>query len=317
MKRCHEYDLKVYHSITDFAKVKNPVVTIGTYDGVHIGHQKIIARLKELASEIKGEVVLLTFHPHPRMVLFPEDHGLLLLNTPEEKIQLFDRFGIDHVIVHPFTKEFSRTSSTEFVRNILVNKIGMKKLVIGYDHHFGRNREGSYNELLELASVFNYDVEKIPEQDVHHIAVSSTKIRKALLEGDLKTAADFLGYNYSLTGTVVKGSQLGRKLGFPTANIEVKENYKLIPAKGIYAVNVFSDNGKYKGMLSIGHRPTIEVNGAMTIEANLFDFSNDLYGKNITVEFLNRLRDEVKFDSLDELIRQMERDKEDAMKVMK
>jgi riboflavin kinase/FMN adenylyltransferase len=309
--------LKVYQSIFEFFPVKNPVVTIGTYDGVHIGHQKIIARLKELASEIRGEVVLLTFHPHPRMVLFPEDHGLLLLNSLDEKIRLLEEFGIDHIIIHPFTKEFSRTSSTEFVRDILVNKIGMKKLVIGYDHHFGRNREGSYQELLELASVFNYEVEKIPEQDVHHIAVSSTKIRKALLEGDLHTASGFLGYNYSLTGTVVKGNQLGRKLGFPTANLELKEKFKLIPAKGIYAVKVFSNDEEYKGMLSIGHRPTIEVNGAMTIEVNLFDFNNDLYGKNITVEFLNRLRDEIKFDSLEDLVKQMEKDKSEAMKVLK
>lgn len=314
-------NLKIYSSIAEFSPVGKAVVTIGTFDGVHFGHQKIIARLKEIAQSVKGEVVLLTFFPHPRMVLFPGDHGLQLLNTMDEKILLLEKFGIDHLIVHPFSKEFSRTSSTEFVRDILVNKIGVKRLVIGYDHHFGRNREGSFEDLSELAPLYNFLVEKIPEEDVNHVAVSSTKIRNALLEGDVKTAHEFSGYYYSITGTVIEGKKIGKDLGYPTANIEVKEDYKLIPANGIYAVYVSLGknppvddlkNAKpelwMKGMMSIGTRPTFD-NGPRSIEVNIFDFDGNIYGKELTVSFISRIRDEKKFSSVDLLVKEIERDK--------
>ena len=310
--------MKVYKSIEDFVPLKNAVVTIGTFDGVHIGHQKIINRVNETAQKTGGESVVLTFFPHPRMVLYPDDHGLLLLNTLEEKKQLMEQYGVKQLIIHPFSKEFSRTSVTEYVRDILVNKIGTKKLVIGYDHHFGRNREGTLNDLQELGSVYGFDVEEIPEQDIHDVAVSSTKIRNSLLEGDVIAAKEFLGHDYSLSGTVVKGNELGRKLGFPTANINIPENYKLIPANGIYAVTVnLNENtgSEIPSMMSIGTRPTFD-NGQVTIEVNLLDFDRNIYGRHITVYFKHRLRDELKFNSADELIVQMKIDRENTLKLL-
>lgn len=312
--------MKIYNSLDEFSRIADAVVTIGTFDGVHKGHQKIIKRLVDLAAGINGQVVLLTFFPHPRMVLFPDDHGLQLLNTMEEKKQLLQKFGIQHLIIHPFSKEFSRTSSTGFVRDVLVNKIGTKKLVIGYDHHFGRNREGSFDDLQELAPVYNFEVEKIPEQDIHDVAISSTKIRNALLNGDIETAAEFSGYDYSLTGQVIHGDKRGRQLGFPTANIKVPENYKLIPANGVYAVNVriSGENGierKFNGALNIGVRPTFD-SGEKSIEVFIFDFDESIYGKQITVTIKARLRDEKKFNSIDELIEAMKNDVSRSRKIL-
>ncbi|MEO8148720.1 MAG: bifunctional riboflavin kinase/FAD synthetase [Bacteroidia bacterium] len=320
---CH---LKIYNSIDEFIPVNDAVVTIGTFDGVHIGHQKIISRLKEIASTINGEVVVLTFFPHPRMVLFPDDHGLQLLNTMEEKKILLEKYGVDHLIIHPFSKQFSRLSSTEFVRDILVNKIGVKKLVIGYDHHFGRNREGSFNELTDLAPIYNFEVEQIPEQDVHDVAVSSTKIRNALLDGEVHIATEFLGYEYSLTGNVAEGNKIGRELGFPTANIKVEENYKLIPANGVYAVRVEIGNSEKQqttnnkqqilsGALNIGTRPTFD-NGERSIEVFIFDFDKDIYGETITITFAERLREELKFPDKESLIAQMHKDVENTKLIL-
>jgi riboflavin kinase/FMN adenylyltransferase len=308
--------LNLYNSIDDFKPLSNAVVTIGTFDGVHIGHQKIINRVNELAKATGGESVVLTFFPHPRMVLYPDDHGLVLLNTLEEKKQLMKQYGVQHLIVHPFSQKFARTSVTEYIRDILVNKIGTKKLVIGYDHHFGRNREGSLLDLQELGIVYNYEVEEIPEQDIHEVAVSSTKIRNSLLEGNVAAAREFLGHDYSLTGIVVKGNELGRTLGFPTANIYVSENYKLIPAKGIYAVSVEIQNSVKReiGMMSIGTRPTFD-DGEISIEVNILNFEKNIYGERLTVFFKSRLRDELKFDSADALIVQMKKDKEDTLKL--
>lgn len=279
------------------------MVTIGTFDGVHKGHKKIISRLNEIVAANGGETCILTFFPHPRMVLFPDDHGLQLLNTISEKTQLFKENGIQHLIIHPFSREFSRISSTEFVRDILVNIIGTKKLVIGYDHHFGRNREGSITELNDLSQLYGFDVEQIPEQDVNDIAVSSTKIRNALLTGDVKTATDFLGYNYSLSGIVAHGKKIGNTIGFPTANIAITENYKLIPSHGVYAVDVKIEGDKkiYKGALNIGTRPTFD-NGEPSVEVYILDFNANIYSKKITVLFKEKIRDEKKFNSVDELI---------------
>ena len=302
--------------------MQNAVVTIGTFDGVHIGHQKIIKRVNESAKASGGESVVLTFFPHPRMVLYPDDHGLLLLNTLEEKKKLMEQYGVQHLIVHPFSQKFSRTSVTEYVRDILVNKIGTKKLVIGYDHHFGRNREGTLKDLQELGGVYNYEVEEIPEQDIHDVAVSSTKIRNSLLEGDVTAASEFLGHDYSLTGIVIKGKEIGRTLGFPTANIYISENYKLVPPKGIYAVTLEipsmkkdASSNREIGMLSIGTRPTFD-DGEISIEVNILNFEKNIYGERITVCFKSRLRDELKFDSADDLIKQMEKDKEQTLKLL-
>lgn len=301
--------MEVYHGIENFSRIAYPVVTTGTFDGVHMGHMTIINRLKEVAIKQKGETVLLTFFPHPRMVL-QEDNDLKLINTLDEKINLLEKAGIDHLIIHPFTKEFSRLTSLEFVRDLMVNKIGTKCLVIGYDHHFGRNREGSFEHLMEFGPLYGFDVEEIPAQDIDNVNVSSTKIRKALLEGDLKTANEYLTHPFSITGKVVSGAQNGRKLGFPTANIEVLERYKLIPAHGIYAVKVQIDYQIFKGMLNIGVRPTIaDADGKPTIEVNIFDFDEDIYGKQISVQLIDRIRAEEKFPSLDDLVKQMHLDK--------
>ncbi|MES2590283.1 MAG: bifunctional riboflavin kinase/FAD synthetase [Bacteroidota bacterium] len=306
--------MKVYTNIDDFKDIKNSIVTTGTFDGVHLGHQKIISRLKEAAKEENGETVLLTFYPHPRMVLFPEDNELKLLNTQEEKIELLRKYGVDHLIIYPFSKEFSRLTSVEFVRNILVNKIKTKRLVIGYNHHFGRNREGSFEHLKEYGPLYGFDVEEIPAKDIEHIEISSTKIRKALQTGDVKTAATFLGHFYSLSGKVVEGLKLGRTIGYPTANIVVEDMYKLIPADGIYAVQVQHKNSRYAGMLSIGNNPTVEGKGH-SIEVNIFDFNKDIYNEIITIYFIERLRDELKFNNLDELKVQLAKDEEDSMHI--
>lgn len=307
--------MKVYNQIEDFRNIKNPVVTTGTFDGVHLGHQKIISRLIDVAKEEQGETVLLTFYPHPRMVLFPDDNELKLLNTQQEKIRLLEKYGIDHLIIHPFTKEFSRLTSVEFVRNILVNSIHTKRLVIGYNHHFGRNREGSFEHLKEFGPVYGFDVEEIPAKDIDHIEISSTKIRQALQAGEVEVAATYLGHTYSVSGKVVQGKQLGRTIGYPTANILMEDKYKLIPADGVYAVKVELNGVMYQGMLNVGNNPTIEGKGR-SLEVNIFDFDQNIYGDEATIYFIERLRDEVKFNGLDELKAALAKDKVNALKIL-
>lgn len=307
--------MKVYYNINDLPPIKNAIVSQGTFDGVHLAHKKIIERLKQLAKQKNGETVLMTFEPHPRMVLFPTDHGLQLLSTLKEKIHLLEKTGIDHLLVIPFTKEFSRQSSEQFIRDILVNKLHTRTLVIGYDHRFGKNREGSFEHLKESSSLYGFEVEEIPEQDIDDIAVSSTKIRTALLNDDIITAKKYLGTNYVLEGTVVKGQQLGRTIGYPTANIEVDNAFKLIPADGVYAVWVWHNNVKYGGMLNIGNNPTIENKGR-SIEVNIFNFSIEIYGDNITIEFALKLRNEEKFNGLEALKNQLAIDKENTLKTL-
>lgn len=306
--------MKVYNDIAQFKGVKTPVVTSGTFDGVHVGHQRIIARLNEIAKQAGGETVLLTFYPHPRMVLFPDDNELKLLNTQEEKIRLLEKQGVDHLIIYPFTKKFSRLSSVNFIRDILVNNIGTKKLVIGYNHHFGRNREGSFEHMKEYGPVYGFDVEEIPAQDIDNVEISSTKIRKALLAGDVRTANLFLGYSYALTGKVIKGRQLGRTLGYPTANLGIPDKYKLIPANGIYVVEVNYGNKIYKGMMSIGLNPTVNNGTDRTIEVNILDFEKDIYGDDLTVSFIDKIRDEEKFENLEKLKLQLGKDKQQTLK---
>jgi riboflavin kinase/FMN adenylyltransferase len=308
--------VKIHYDLDSISELKHTAVTTGTFDGVHLGHKTIIDKLISVAKQIDGESVLLTFYPHPRMVLFPDDHQIRLLNTQSEKEQLLESCGIDHLVVVNFTKEFSRLSSLEFVRNILANKLKAKKLVIGYDHHFGRNREGSFAHLLEFGSLYGFEVEEIPAKDIDEVAVSSSKIRKAIEAGDIDTANKYLGYAYSFTGKVIKGKQLGRTIGYPTANIAITDPYKLIPAIGVYAVKVMFAKQTYEGMLSIGKNPTVSNQNILSIEVNIFEFNADIYNKEITVFIYKKLRDEEKYSSLDELKAQLAVDKQNALKFL-
>lgn len=310
--------MKIYTHIDEFKQIKNAVLTIGTFDGVHIGHQKIISRLKEVAKQKGGETVILTFFPHPRMILHPDDLNIKLISTMDEKAELLENLGIDHLIITPFTRDFSNLNPQEYIKDILVEKIGTTHIIIGYDHRFGKDRSGGLAELQSHAKELAYDVEEIPEQDIDDVAISSTKIRNALLSGDVKTAENFLGYPFHLRGKVIKGDQIGRKIGFPTANLFIEESYKLIPSDGIYAVSIDFLSGQQKdktarGMAYIGHRPTI--NGmSRNIEVNIFDFNEDIYGETIRLNFLEYLRDDQKFNSLDELKEQLKRDEVRARK---
>lgn len=290
-------------------------MTIGTFDGVHFGHQKIIERLVFEAKKVKKKSVLLTFFPHPRMVL-QKDASIELLNTIDERASLLEKTGLDYLIIHPFSKAFSRTSAFEFVRDILVNQLNISKLIIGYDHHFGKNREGNITQLTEYSHLYDFNVEEIPAQDIDDVSVSSTKIRKALHLGNLRTANNYLGYNFMLCGTVVNGKKLGGKIGYPTANISVKERYKLIPKTGVYVVQTKIQNETVFGMMNIGNRPTINGNH-QTIEVHFFDFNKNLYGKKLTIELLYFLRDEKKFGSIDLLIHQLKKDEKTARDYIK
>ncbi|MDP4683439.1 MAG: bifunctional riboflavin kinase/FAD synthetase [Crocinitomicaceae bacterium] len=301
--------MKVFSGFDSILEIKNPVLTIGTFDGVHIGHQKIIERLNEEATKIDGESVLFTFYPHPRMVLFPDSHGLKLIQTQAEKIDKLRKCGLQNVIVFPFTKEFSRLTAIEFVRDYLVNRLNVKKLVIGYDHQFGKNREGSLEFLKEIADTYEYEVIEIPAQDIDEVNVSSTKIRNALLAGDIETANNFLGEHFELSGTVVKGNQIGSQMGFPTANIQIDSELKLIPGNGVYAVSVRLEDGSLlNGMLNIGTRPTVSASDELRIEVHLFDTTLNLYGQKLTVRFLKRVRDEKRFEDKESLINQLKND---------
>lgn len=300
--------MKVYQGLESFSKLEKAVVTTGTFDGVHLGHQLILKRLREVADKIGGESVLLTFYPHPRMVL-QEQTDLRMINTIEEKTALLEKAGVDHLIIHPFTKEFSRTTSLEFVRDILVNDIGTVKLVIGYDHHFGRNREGSFEHLKEYGPIYGFEVEEIPAQDIDNVNVSSTKIRKAVEEGDMETAMEYLASPFLLSGKVIKGDQIGRKLGYPTANLEIDGEFKLIPLNGIYAVKVHFDGNEYNGMLNIGYRPTFDRDEPqLSVEVNVLDFKGDMYDKHIQLDLYTRIRDEKKFESEEALVSEIQKD---------
>ena len=307
--------MKIIQTISNFNSLEKTVVTIGTFDGIHICHQKILKDLIETAKKENKKSVLLTFFPHPRMVL-QKEVTIQLLNTIEEKSSLLEKMGLDYLIIHPFSKEFSRLTALDFVRDILVNQLNTSRLIIGYDHHFGKNREGNIHQLKEYSSLYDFNVEEIPAQDIDNVSVSSTKIRNALQEGSLKTANNYLGYNYMLNGTVVNGKSLGGKIGFPTANLEVNETYKLIPKTGVYIIKTVIDSVLFYGMMNIGFRPTVSGKD-QTIEAHLFNFNKDLYGKNLRLELLYFLREEKKFDSIDDLIVQLKLDKENSIAYLK
>ncbi|RIH66425.1 bifunctional riboflavin kinase/FAD synthetase [Mariniphaga sediminis] len=308
--------MKIHHDINSF-KAHKPVVTIGTFDGVHLGHRKVIARLKEIAGEHGGESVIFTFYPHPRLVTAPDETNLRLLTTLNEKKELFAQSGIDHLIVFPFTKAFSELSYTEFVEEILVKKMHTHCLVVGYDHRFGKNREGGFEYLQKCAKRFGFEIEKLDALSVEKDHVSSTRIRKALEEGSIEKANHLLGYRFTLHGTVVEGKRMGRIIGFPTANIEASDPHKLIPGYGVYAVEVLISNKRYGGMLNIGSRPTFNKNADnRSIEVHIFDFSGDLYHKEITLVFTKKIRDEQKFSGIETLAEQLKKDKVAAIKTL-
>lgn len=300
--------MKIYTNLDEVNLIKRPVLTIGTYDGVHLGHQKIIHYLNTKAKQVGGESVVFTFHPHPRMVLHPNDHNLELLQTIDERAKKLEQAGVDHLIIFPFSKEFSRLTAIEFIRDILVNKIGIHTLVVGYDHQFGRNREGTMQHLEELAPLYGFNVEEISAFMKDEIKISSTKIRAALQTGDISVASKYLGDLFELTGEVVHGDQIGNTINFPTANIKLKEDYKLIPYNGVYAVKVISDGNEFSGMLNIGIRPTILDKGEKRIEVHIFDFNSDIYGQILTLKFVKMIRTEKTFANLDQLKNQLTKD---------
>ncbi len=340
-------------SISKYDKLQNTVITIGTFDGVHIGHRKILERLINSAKSSGMRATVLTFFPHPRMVL-QKDAGLKLLNTVEEKAAIMEQIGLDCLIVHPFTKAFSRLTATDFVRDILVNQLKAKKIIIGYDHRFGRNRNANIQDLMAFGNILDFEVEEIPAQEIDEVSVSSTKIRKALEIGDLTvakkylgrdysisglvtkgspaafgvtrervsrslrelgTANRYLGYPYMLTGTIKKGKGLGRTLSFPTANLHIAEDYKLIPKNGVYVIQSNLNGAPVNGMMNIGVNPTVD-GSRRSIEIHFFDFEDNLYGKKVQIEILHRLRDEKRFDSVEDLRKQLEKDKIKALSLI-
>jgi riboflavin kinase/FMN adenylyltransferase len=301
--------VNIFNGFEQVKTIKKPILTIGTFDGVHIGHQKIIQQLNEVAESIGGESVLFTFYPHPRMVLFPENHGLKLIQTQAEKIQKLQRFGLDNVIVHPFSKAFSSISAIHFVRDYLVNQLHVHTVIIGYDHQFGKNREGSLDLLKELAPIYEFNVIEIQAQDIDDVNVSSTKIRNALHEGDICTANNYLGEPFQLYGKVVHGQKIGRSLGYPTANIDIESDVKIIPKEGVYLVRVHLDKKRdYVGIMNIGKRPTIDAGNPQSIEVHILDFKGTIYDAYLTLELLEKLRDEIKFESTEALIQQIRKD---------
>lgn len=303
--------MKTYNSIYNYKKIKKSIVTIGTFDGVHIGHKLLLEKLIQNAKELDCESVVLTFFPHPRMVL-QESSDVKLINTIEEKSELIGKIGIENLIIHPFDQKFSRLTAEEFVKTILVDILNIKKIIIGYDHRFGRNRTANIDDLIVYGKQYNFEVEQISAQEINDNAVSSTKIRNAILEGNISLANEYLGYNYTFSGEVVKGKQLGRTIGFPTANIQVKESYKLIPKNGVYIVKSSHEDKTIYGMMNIGNRPT--VNGEnQTVEIYFFHFNKDIYNKIISIEILDFIRDEQKFDSLDSLKSQLNKDQQTSL----
>ncbi|MBE2247658.1 MAG: bifunctional riboflavin kinase/FAD synthetase [Candidatus Competibacteraceae bacterium] len=308
--------MKIYRHLDKPLSIQRPVVTSGTFDGVHTGHRKIIHRIMELADDINGESVILTFEPHPRLILAPHDTSLRLLTTLDEKLELLEYMGIAHTLIIPFNREFAALSSQQFVQNVLIGTLHTHSLVIGYDHQFGRNREGSFANLKKLSSSLGFHVEEIPAQDVDNVHVSSTKIRQALLDGNVQAAARYLSYPYQLRGTVVDGSKIGRTLGYPTANIQIDNNLKLIPAIGIYAVKVEIEGQLFHGMMSIGRRPTIEDTEKISLEVHIFEMNKNLYGQSLIIYMIERMRDEVKYNNVEELKQQLQFDEQQAKSIL-
>ena len=301
--------MKIFNGFEEITSIQNAVLTIGTFDGVHIGHQKILQQLNEEAYEIDGETVLFTFYPHPRMVLNPTNHGLKLIQTQEEKIEKLKRQGLQNLIIQPFTSEFANLSAKDFVEKFLIEKLNVKKLVIGHDHQFGKNREGTLEFLKEMSIKYHFEVIEIPAQEINEVNISSTRIRKAIESGDVNVANSYLGEPFELNGVVIKGNQLGRTIGFPTANILIDDKIKIIPKRGVYAVEIQLPNYTYYiGMMNIGVRPTLDQKLNETIEVNIFDFNEIIYSSEIKVKLFSRIRDEQKFESIEQLKEQLSKD---------
>ena len=303
--------MKIFHSINDFSSTKKTVITLGTFDGVHIGHKKILERVIQNTDNEKYESLVLTFFPHPRMVL-QEDCDIKLLNTIDEKIELLEKIGLENLVIHPFDETFSRLTAEDFVKTILIDRFHIHKIIIGYDHRFGRNRTANIDDLISFGEQYGFEVEQISVQEINEISVSSTKIRTALLDGNMTLANDYLGYDYFLTGTVILGKQLGRTINFPTANLKILENYKLIPQNGVYIVKSYIENKIVYGMMNIGFNPTVDGQNH-SIEIHYFDFDADLYDKKLQVSVLQRIRSEQKFASVTLLKEQLEKDKQIAI----
>jgi riboflavin kinase/FMN adenylyltransferase len=303
--------LNIYRDISLFHS-EGAVATIGIFDGVHAGHQLILNRLRDLASIYQCDTVVITLWPHPRFVLQPENKELRLLTTLDEKIEIIRGFGIDHLLIIPFTKEFSLTSYEEFIQQYLVERINVRHVVVGYNHHFGRDRQGTFESLLQSSAKYGFSAERMNQVFINNSDVSSSAIRRNIALGNMVFSNEALGYRYFIRGEVVSGSRMGRKIGFPTANIAVSEALKLLPRKGVYAVDVELEGKIWKGMANIGIRPTIESQlHEQTLEVNIFDFSDNIYGKGITVFFKERIRNEIKFASVNDLIRQLNEDKKE------
>lgn len=299
--------MRIYHSIEDFPSDVNTIVTIGTFDGVHKGHQIIINRINEIAKKKAMESVVLTFDPHPRHVIYPDDQELRLIHTLEEKIEALSKTGVQNLVLHKFTKEFSRTESVNFIRDFLVTKLNMKYMVVGFDHHFGKNRQGTFDNLIELSDAYGFKIEKIKPQNIGEVTISSTKIRNAILEGDCKKANAYLSANFSITGKVVQGNKIGSSIGYPTANIEIENQWKILPKNGVYAVKIALKNQEYFGMLNLGNRPSIS-DDSFAIEVHLFDFNATIYNEELKIEFIQRIRDEQQFSDLEKLKSQLKID---------
>jgi riboflavin kinase/FMN adenylyltransferase len=307
--------LKIVNSIKSFNANKPTIVTIGTFDGVHLGHKKILEKIVENAHSQNCESLVLTFFPHPRTIL-QADSEMKQLNTLAEKTNLLSALGIDNLVIHPFDAAFSRLTAEEFVKQVLVDTFKIKKIIIGHDHRFGRNRTANIDDLIEFGNKFGFEVEEISAKEINEVSISSTKIRNALTEGNIELANNYLGYYYSLTGIVSKGKQLGRTIGFPTANIKIVEEYKLIPQNGVYIVQSNLDGISYYGMMNIGTRPTVDGT-TQTIEIHFFDFQKELYNQKITISLLHRMRSEQKFKSVDALKKQLDKDKITALAIIK
>lgn len=307
--------MKIYQSTINFSTNRKTIVTIGTFDGVHIGHQSILKKLIHSAREQKNESIVLTFFPHPRMVL-QQDSSIKLLNTIDEKATLLEKFGLDYLIIQPFDETFSNMLAEDFVKNILVDKLNIHKIIIGHDHRFGKNRIADINDLIDFGKKYNFEVEQISAQDIDEITISSTKIRKALLDGKIKLANQFLGYSYFFSGKVIQGKKIGRTIGFPTANIQISENYKLLPKNGVYIISSKFDTVLHYGMMNIGNNPTLG-NNEQSIEVHFFEFNQDLYNENLEITILHYIRDEQKFNTIDELKVQLEYDKTFSLNFIK
>jgi len=308
--------VKVYHSIEDFPSNIKTIVTIGTFDGVHKGHRILIKRINSIARKEGLQSVLLTLHPHPRHVLYPDNQELKLINTIEERIDGLTNSGLQNLVIHKFTKEFSRIRSVNFIRDILVNRLNMKYIVVGFNHHFGQNREGTFNNLVELSALYDFKIEKIAPQNIGGVTISSTKIRKLIVKGDMQKVNLYLGSNFFITGKVVEGNRLGNKIGFPTANISTFSEWKILPKDGVYAVKVFVQGEYYFGMLNIGNRPSIS-DDSFVVEVHLFDFDAIIYNEEVKIYFYKRIRSQKKFLDVEELSLQLKEDAIACRKILK